>query len=296
MWRIFWNLPKPLIIIIAILLSGCAGRQIAILERPLPPPKPAANAATLQKDAENLWAQRSDPQKARQALDAFKRAYAVNPNREMGTKLARAYHFVGYYIETDPDSQAARFLRGVETGERVLSLDNDFRMKYLKTKDDKRALNEVRDASWAAAIYWTAANLEQWTNAQGWRVRYGNKGRVEVYMTRVRELDPNFYFGGVWRYFGTLPTQGRAPFVDLDNAKPHFEKAVAVAPDFLANKRLYAETYAVKKKDRALFKKLLDEVAAVNPKQAEKIAPENKYEQEMARALLAKIDEYFSKK
>jgi len=294
MWYVHFSW-KSISAVLAVFSLSCAGRQIAIMDRPLPTVTPPANAATLTKDAETLWAQRSDRQKAQLALDAYKRAFAANPNREVGTKLTQAYYFAGYYVETEPDSQAAYFLRGAETGERVLSLNNDFRMKYLKTKDDRRAL-DVLEASWAATIYWTAANLEQWTNAQGWRVRYGNKGRVEVYMTRVRELDPNFYFGAVWRYFGVLPTQGRAPFVDIDNAKTQFEKAIAVAADFLANKRLYAETYAVKKKDRALFKKLLDEVAAVNPKQAEKFAPENKYEQERARALLAKIDEYFSKK
>ncbi len=294
MWRVYWQ-HKKLIIIIGILFFGCAGRQIAILERPLPPPKPAANAAALEKDAETLWAQRGEPQKARQALDAFKRAYAANPNRELGTKLARACHFIGYYIETDADSQAALFLRGVETGERVLSLDNDFRMKYLKTKDDRRAL-ALLDRSWAPTIYWTAANFEQWVEAQEWRVRYGNKGRVETYMRRVRELDPNFYYGGSYRFFGVLPTRGRAPFVDLDDSKPAFEKVLEIAPNFLGNKRLYAETYAVKKKDRVLFMRLLQEVVAAKIDKASDIAPENKHEQEKAKKMLARIDEYFAKK
>jgi hypothetical protein len=294
MWRVHWNLPKSFIFIAGILLSGCAGRQTAILERPLPPPKPAANAAALQKDAENLWTQRSDPQKARQALDAFKRAYAANPNREIGTKLARAYHFIGYYVEADPDSQAARFLSGVEIGERVLSLDNDFRMKYLKTKDDRRSL-ALLDRNWAPAVYWTAANLEQWTEAQKWRVRYGNKGRVEIYMSRVRELDPAFYYGGPYRYFAVLPTRGRAPFVDRDDAKRAFEKVLEIAPNFLGNKRLYAETYAVKKKDRALFIRLVNEVIAAKIDKASDIAPENKYEQARAQKMLAEIGRYFGK-
>jgi len=294
MLRVFWN-PIKTLIFIAILLSGCAGRQTAILERPVPPPKPAANAAALQKDAENLWAQRGEPQKARQALDACKRAYAANPNQEMGTKLARAYHFVGYYVEADPDSQAARFLSGVEIGERVLSLDNGFRMKYLKTKDDRRALT-LLDRNWAPAIYWTAANLAQWTDSQEWRVRYGNKGRVETYMRRMRELDPAFYYGGPFRYFAVLPTRGRAPFVDRDDSKRAFEKALELAPNFLGNKRLYAETYAVKKKERALFTRLLNEVIAAKIDKASEIAPENKYEQEKAVKLLARIDEFFKKK
>jgi len=294
MARIIWNSAKIFIIIIAILLSGCAGRQTAISERPLPPPQPAANAAALQKDAENLWAQRGEPAKTRQALEAGKRAYAANPNRELGVKLARAYHFVGYYIETDPDSQTARFLSGLETGERVLSLNNEFRMRYLKTKDDRRSL-AVLDRTWAPAIYWTAANLERWTESQGRGVRYGNKGRIEVYMTRVRELEPDYHYGGALRYFAVLPTRGRAPFVDHDDAKRAFEKVLETAPNFLGNKRLYAETYAMKKKNRALFTQLLNEVIAAKIDKASEIAPENKYEQEKAKKMLAEISKYFGK-
>lgn len=293
MWRIYWNLQQSLLVL-SVLFFGCAGRQTAILERPLPPPQPTANAAALQKDAENLWAQRSDPLKARQALEAFKRAYAAHPNREMGTKLSRAYYFVGDYIETDPDSQAARFLSGIETGERALSLNNDFRMKYLKTKDDKRAL-ALLDRTWTPTLYWTAANLAQWTEKQPWRVRYGNKGRAESFMTRLRELEPNYYYGGAYRYFAVLPTRGRAPFVDLDDSKRAFEAVVALAPNFLANKRLYAETYAVKKKDRALFTRLLNEVIAAKIDNAAEMAPENKYEQARAQKMLAAIERYFEK-
>ena len=293
MWRINWNLQQSLLVL-SVLFFGCAGRQTAILERPLPPPQPTANAAALQKDAENLWAQRSDPLKARQALEAFKRAYAAHPNREMGTKLSRAYYFVGDYIETDPDSQAARFLSGLETGERALSLNNDFRMKYLKTKDDKRAL-ALLDRTWTPALYWTAANLAQWTEKQPWRVRYGNKGRAEIFMSRLRELEPNYYYGGAYRYFAVLPTRGRAPFVDLDDSKRAFEAVVALAPNFLANKRLYAETYAVKKKDRALFTRLLNEVIAAKIDNAAEMAPENKYEQARAQKMLAAIERYFEK-
>lgn len=273
-------------------MCGCAGRQTAISDRPLSPASPAANAAVLNKEAETLWAQRSDPQKARQSLEAYRRVYAANPDKAVGTSLSRAYYFAGYYVETDPAAQDSLFLRGAEIGERVLSLDQNFRMTYLKTRDDRRALATL-DASWTAAIYWTAANLERWTSSKSMWVRYGNKGRVEIYMTRVRELDPNFYYGAPYRFFGVLPTRGRAPFVHLDDAKREFDKAVEIAPNFLGNKRLYAETYAVKKKDRALFARLLNEAVAARIDKASESAPENKYEQARAQKLLAEIDRYF---
>jgi len=282
-------------IVVGILIFGCAGRQTAILDRPLPPAKPAANAAALSKEADNLWAQRGDPAKARQALDAYKRAYLANPSQEIGASLARAYYFAGYYVETNAAAQDSLFLRGAEIGERVLSMNENFRTTYRKTRDEKRALATV-EASWTPAIYWTAANLERWTNSKSMWVRYGNKGKVETYMARVRELNPNYFYGAAHRFFGVLPTRGRAPFVNLDDSKREFAKALEIAPNFLGTKRLFAETYAVKKKDRALFTKLLDDVVAAKIDKASEMAPENKYEQALAQKLLAQAETYFEKK
>jgi tetratricopeptide (TPR) repeat protein len=276
------------------LLGGCAGRRSVILERPQPVVS-ATDAATLRNDADKLWKQRDDASKARQALALYRRAFAADPtNVELGTRLARAFHFAGYYVENDPVKQDSLFLQGVETGERVLALHPGFQAIYRKTTDEARALAEL-DISWINPIYWTGMNYDRWVSGQGRLVRYRNKQRVEAYMTRVKELDPNFFYGAVPRYFGVLPTQGRAPFVDIDNAKREFDRAVELAPNFFGNQRTYAETYAVKKKDRELFKKLLEQVINGNPNALPDVAPENKYEQAVAKGMLNRIDEYFNK-
>jgi tetratricopeptide (TPR) repeat protein len=283
---------RSVFLLTAFLLVGCAGRRSVILERPQPVIS-AADAATLRNDADKLWKQRDDPSKARQALALYRRAFAADPtNVEAGTRLARAFHFVGYYVETDPARQDSLFLQGVETGERVLALNPGFQATYRKTKDEARALAAL-DISWINPIYWTGMNYDRWLNGQGWLVRYDNKQRVEAYMTRVKALDPNFFYGAVPRYFGVLPTQGRAPFVDIDAARREFDRALELAPNFFGNQRTYAETYAVKKKDRELFKNLLEQVVNGNPNALPDVAPENKYEQEVAKKMLARIEDYF---
>lgn len=281
------------IILLAVFsLVGCAGRRSVILEKPQPVIS-AADAATLRNDADRLWKQRDDPSTARQALALYRRAFAADPtNVEVGTRLARAFHFVGYYVETDPARQDSLFLQGVETGERVLALNPSFQATYRRTTDEARALT-VLDISWINPIYWTGMNYDRWMSGQGRLVRYGNKQRVEAYMTRVKELDPNFFYGAVPRYFGVLPTQGRAPFVNIDDAKQEFDRALELAPNFFGNQRTYAETYAVKKKDRELFKKLLEQVINGNPNALPDVAAENKYEQETAKKMLARIEDYF---
>jgi tetratricopeptide (TPR) repeat protein len=151
----------------------------------------------------------------------------------------------------------------------------------------------VLEQEWIIPIYWTATNLGGWTALQKTSVRYGNKGDIEALMKRVHELNPDFFYGAVYRFYGVLKAQTREPFGDLDKAKEAFDKAVALEPNCFTNKVMYAATYAIKKKERDLFKTLLDQVVSGNPNALPDIAPENKYEQALAKRLLARIDEYF---
>lgn len=279
-------------LLFGILLIDCAGRRSAILETPRPA-APGVNASALRAEADKLWKKRDNPPNARQALETYKRAYVADPsNVELGTRLARAYYFVAHYVETNPQVRDTLFQRGAETGERTLALNLKFRTTYQKKKDEARALATL-DKSWINAIYWTGTNLDHWMSLKSTWVRLGNKKQVEAYLTRVRELDPNFFYGAAQRFFGALPT--RVPFGDLDGSKREFEKALAMAPNFFGNHRTYAEYYAVKRKDRELFKKLLETVINGNPNALPDMAPENKFEQEMAKRMLERIDEYFGK-
>jgi tetratricopeptide (TPR) repeat protein len=278
---------------LALLLAGCAGRKSVILEKPQPTVT-ASQASTLREEADKLWKQRDNPPKARQALEAYKHAFAADPtNVELGTRLSRAYHFVGYYVETNPEARDTLFLRGVEAGEHTLALNPNFRAVYRKTKDVGRALANI-DPRWMNAVFWTGANLDQWSSRRGKFVKLGNKRRIEDYYTKVREHDPNFFYGAVYRFFGTLPT--RVPFGDMDESKRQFDKALEVAPNFFGNHRAYAEYYAIKRKDRELFKKLLETASNGDPEVLPDVAPENKYEQAMARKMLANIEAYFGEK
>lgn len=276
-------------IVLGLLLLSCAGRRSVILDPP-PVAKPDTVAVILRAEADKLWKERDDPSKARQALEKYRQAFAADPfNVELGTRLARAYNFIASYIETKPEAQDTLFQRGVETGERTLALHSNFRATYQKTREESKAL-AVLDKDWVNTIYWTGANLGGWTKRQGRLVRYGNKQVVEAYFTRLRELEPNLFYGSVYRFFGALPTQ--VPFGSLDESKREFDKAIEVGPKFLGNYRAYAENYAVARKDRDLFKKLLESAINGDPKALPDVIPENKYEQALAKKMLDEIDKY----
>ena len=60
-------------------------------------------------------------------------------------------------------------------------------------------------------------------------------------------LDENYFFAGPHRYFGAM--YGLAPGFaggDMDKSREHFEKAIALAPNYLGSRVLYLEVWAQK--------------------------------------------------
>jgi hypothetical protein len=73
---------------------------------------------------------------------------------------------------------------------------------------------------------------------------------------------------------------------DLRAAEERFEAAMAAAPDCLATPLAYAERYAVRIRDGALYRRLLERVLAGDPNRLPDAAPENRAAQRRARQLL----------
>lgn len=292
MWSFRASRPVAIAALASALLVGCAGRKTMILEKP----KTAAteaDPAALRAEADALWEQRGDTTSARQALAAYQRAFATDPtNIDLGARLARAYYLAGYYVEKNPAVQDTLFLRGAEVGERTLATNAAFRENYSRFKDEKKAL-ALLDARYIQAIYWTGANLGRWASTKGMMTRLGNKSRIEAYNRRVRELNDNFFHGATHRFFGALPT--KVPFGNMDESKREFEAGVAKEPNYFGTRTMFAEFYAIKRQDRKIFKEQLEYVINGDSAALPDVEPENRYEQEMARRLLAKIDEYFEK-
>jgi hypothetical protein len=113
-------------------------------------------------------------------------------------------------------------------------------------------------------------------------------------MERARALDPDYYHGGIYAFFGayyasTPASLGGRP----DAARREFESALRVARGrYLLFQVLYARNYAVQQQDRALFRQLLEQVV-----HAGDVMPEerlsNQVAKRRARRYLAQIDELF---
>lgn len=280
--------------VVALLESGCAGRKAAISADAPPPPASAdtsAAAPSLRSEADALWAGRGNPDTARLALAAYLRAaQAPGADTDLFARLSRAYYLVANYVETDATRKDSLFLEGVEAAERGMSLHPGFLKVWNETKDEKKAVLELGLES-IEAIYWYSANLGKWAATKGLMVRLGNKAKLEAYSKRVLDLDEKFFHGAAHRFFGALPT--KVPGGDLKVSKHHFEKAVAIEPNYFGTRTLYAELYATKAQDKETYHRQLDYVIAIPPGSLPDAEPENRYEQAYARQLKEKANEYF---
>lgn len=281
-------------IITSFYFSSCAGRKAVFLDtQEIPKSNEVVSEVKLdiRSVADSLWELRGIPDKAREMLNAYITVSEANPTDiNLLARLSRAYYLVANYVESDQDKKDELFTKGLETGERALGLIPAFRKIYAETEDVKMAIKAV-GLEGIEAIYWTGANYGKWAAEKNLLIRLGNKSKIEAYNQRVFDLDRNFFYGAADRFFGALPT--RVPGGDLNLSKFHFEKSIELAPNYFGTRTLYAEYYATKAQDKDTFVKQLEYVIKTPYDLIPELIPENRYEQEYAKKLLERVDEFF---
>lgn len=257
------------------------------------------------------WAGRTSKAGALEAIAAFEqlagckagtslpseRCTSVSSSGDAAELLAMTTRANYYYADTFLRADADGFLdymdRSVWWGERaVLAASPEFGEKMRNKAKFEEAITVI-EAPAIPGAYWYASALGKWARAKGFGVLVGNKDKIKATMTRLLELNPNFYHGGPHRYFGAF--YAIAPDFaggDLAKSREHYDKALEIAPYFLGTKVLMAENLATKLDDEAMFDKLLAEVLAVDLSTVPpEILPEMTAEQQKARELQKKKDD-----
>jgi tetratricopeptide (TPR) repeat protein len=243
---------------------------------------------------EASWAERGTRAALDQAIAHWEKAVVAHPGDAVTWgRLARAYSLLADgYLRAQPDLYLAALEKGTAAGERgLVAASPEFKAQVSAGEKIEDAIKVIGKGSIEPA-YWYAVNLGRWARVKGLAALLGNKDRVRGVMEHVLALDETFFHGAPHRYFGaywSLIPVGK----DLDKSREHFEKSLRIAPRFAATKVLMAETYAVKKQDRALYARLLEEVVALPDEVVPGAEPETRIEKEKAREHLAKIDELF---
>ena len=145
-------------------------------------------------------------------------------------------------------------------------------------------------------VYWTAASWAGLIDVnRGDPALLADLPIVKVLARFVADRDGGYASGGADLLLGVMA--GSMPAFaggDPDLARAHFERALLAAERrLLMAQVLYAETYAVARQDRALFDRLLDEVAAADIDLLPDQRLANAVAKERGAALHARADRLF---
>lgn len=251
----------------------------------------AAEARILKADALRLWQKRDDQQSLEESLSKFEHSLSANPqDLEILTYLTRGYFTLAELHHTNEDLKKKNFDKARGFGAQGLNTNPEF--KKFAEDHIEEAIGKITQKE-VAILYWTAASLGIWAKLNGVMSSLKFKGQILAMIKQVEKLQPDFFYGAVPRYWGGF--YAIAPSIaggDMKKSKKNFEAALAAAPEYLANKTLFAEAYLVKKDDKKEFKKVLQEVLLA-PNGPAEIVPENLLEKKKAERLLDKADEIF---
>jgi len=258
--------------------------------------------------AMELWnTSRSSGEELQKVIDILEAVIATDANHQDAlVLLARASYLMadGYTtVAAEPvedfgkrltAAKATLFEAGTTYGERAMAADAAFKAQIDKGEKPADAVTALQVDD-QMAIYWTAANLGKWARSQGFATLVKYKGYIAKMMAHCLALDETAFYAGPVRYWGAF--YAVAPGFaggDMTKSKESFEKAKSMNPEYLGTWVLYADTYAKKAQDRALFKSLLEHVINTPSDVLPEMIPEQNIEKRKAQAFLDRIDELFA--
>ena len=170
--------------------------------------------------------------------------------------------------------------------ERALAARNSKLLDAARAKQRPAEIFSHAEAADAAALAVYAEALLDWSRAHGTPTVLKEREWIAAAATRALGFDPSVGWGAPNRVLGILDCELPDAKENLRDALERFEAAVAAAPAYLPTRLAYAEEYATRVRDEALYKRLLGEVIAGDPQALPEAAPENAEAQRSARGLL----------
>ena len=223
---------------------------------------------------------------------------AYPDNTKLLTVGCQAYtaYAASFIEDEDRDKAAALYARGKHYGFRALSKKRDFRQAASGPVDDFVAFLKQYDSQDAPALFWTASAWAKWISLNLDSIEaLADMPMLEATMKRVIELDGSFFYGSPHLLMGVyLAAKPEIVGGNITEAKEHFDKAFSLGADrLLTAKVMYARYYAVRLRDRALFKNTLQEVIAAPVEVVPELTLSNALAKERASKMLENVDEYF---
>lgn len=274
---------------LALSASGCIAKRSAAWVDP-PTPFGTVSEQILQDlvaDGDRAWKERADEKKVQEAAQAYGAALRYNPTD--ANLLVRLGRIALRRSSTASRGAGSSTFLDEATGyaERALSARNPKLLAAARNPKAKPgdvfSLAEPADAP-ALVLY--AEALLGWSVIHGTATLLKKRDWITAAATRALGFDPAVGWAAPNRVLGTLDCELPHAGENLRDALVRFEAAVAAAPAYLPTRLVYAQEYATRMSDDALYRRLLDQIIAGDPNALPEAAPENAAAQKAARKLL----------
>ncbi len=247
------------------------------------------NVQYIKSQAYDNWNKRSNRKNAAVATFFLEKAHSLEPeNLEIALLLSRAYHFEAYYIESDPVQKDSLYMMGARLALHIVEQSPAYQHTLVTVPGD--SMLKVTEAvavvekKYINALYWWAANMGRYLSQKPVRMRLNNRELVEAVVHRILALDPDFFYGGPYRFFGAL--YARLPGVELSRSADYFEQAIKSHPNYLGTYVLRAQFLHTKAGDQEKFIQDLEYVINADAALIPEVMAENLFEQKKAQFLL----------
>ena len=242
------------------------------------------------------WNKRVNLKDANLAKLFLSKANNINPdNKEIVELYARACHFVGHYIESNPNKSDSLFTEGMNTTWNFIISTNEFQEGAALFEGDSTRKNIAGitnlSEKMVPILYWWVSNYSRFLAKKPVMDRLESRDVVETALHRILSLEPDFFYHGANRLFGGI--YARLPGVELSLSMNNFDEAVLGSPNYLGTYVIRAEYLHTKSGNREAFIKDLQMVLNADPTLLPNISPENLFEQEKAKKLLLKESKLF---
>lgn len=239
----------------------------------------AEDGAALKAAALKAWDARSDLNQALVAAQTFEKAAKALPNDVQAADLAvRSWYWLGINT-TDMKKKQEYHQKGYDLG---------------------MALAKVQPKN-VGVYYFSAANISRYAQTLGSTQQKLYFTKINPLMDKVKELNPNYFYGGFPRYMAILTVEmspslrsimaaARKDFkFTLEEAEQLIGQATKLEPRYLLNHTTLAEIYLAQGK-KAEAKAKLDWVLKQDPGALATEKPENVFEQNRAKEMLKKCN------
>ena len=289
--KFFLPILKNLILLICTFTSWQCSSQVVQLEN-----AKAQNIDFLFEQAQNLWDSRIDSNAIRKANYILGLAYEEeSSNTEIIKLYSKTLFFQGMFLENDKDKKDSLFYKGSEIARKAVLNNKSFILLLNNTIGDSsfKVLSALSNASMdlVPAMYWWATNKLWYLNNKPAIERINHRELLEIIMHRIISLDPNYHYGGAYRFFGVF--YSRIPGVEISQSKTYFEKAISSNENYFGNKVQMSEFFYQKSENKPSFLTQLQQVINLDTSIYSEMMPENIYYQKRAKNLLNQQDTLF---